>query len=132
MGSPISRCSSTRATSYPAAATFPARYPPAGPAPITTTSKERAEVTTFRHHSFRFMMISRKFSRCFDREALSVYPQADRSGAAIKAEAPSTITSVAMSPFRWTEDAPCGILAGFRDDRESDTARDGLVDLLPH
>src|SRR5436190_2098558 len=109
MGSPISRCSSTRATSYPAAATFPARYPPAGPAPITTTSKERAEVTTFRHHSFRFMMISRKFSRCFDREALSVYPQADRSGAAIKAEAPSTITSVAMSPFRWTEDAPCGI-----------------------
>ena len=66
-------------------------------------------MTTFRHHSFRFMMISRKFSRCFDREALSVYPQADRSGAAIKAEAPSTITSVAMSPFRWTEDAPCGI-----------------------
>ena len=38
-----------------------------------------------------------------------MYPQADRSGAAIKAEAPSTITSVAMSPFRWTEDAPCGI-----------------------
>ena len=25
-----------------------------------------------RHHSFRFMMISRKFSRCFERDALSV------------------------------------------------------------
>src|SRR5207247_5400011 len=86
-----------------------AKYPPAGPAPITTTSKERAEVTTFGHHSFRFMMISRKFSRCFDREALSVYPQADRSGAALKAEAPLTITSVALSPFRWTEDQPRGI-----------------------
>src|SRR5213080_2243887 len=72
IGSPISRCSSTGATAYPAWATLAARYPPAGPAPITTTSKVRADVTTFRHHSFRFMMISRKFSRCLDKDALSV------------------------------------------------------------
>src|SRR6266581_1264729 len=73
------------------------------------TSKERADVTTFRHHSFRFMMISRKFSKCFASEALSVYPHADRSGEAMSADAPSMMTSVAISPLRWTDDAPSGI-----------------------
>src|SRR5881392_4030025 len=132
MGSPISRCSSTSATSYPAAATFPARYPPAGPAPITTTSKERAEVTTFRHHSFRFMMISRKFSRCFDREALSVY-----AGRQVRGR--NQGRGPVDDHVRRDEPLPVDggralrdLLARLRDDRESNAARDGLVDLLPH
>src|SRR5438445_9283930 len=42
IGSPISRCSSRSATSYPAFAIRPAAYPPAGPAPTTMTSNSSA------------------------------------------------------------------------------------------
>src|SRR6266566_4878359 len=48
----------------------------------------------------------------------------------MRADAPSTITSVAMRPFRCTDDAPSDLLPRLRDDREADAARDRLLDLL--